>query len=54
MSIMNGGAKCNHNNDEKANVVTKRSLPSLHVNNIQGVFQQPALHFVILLTTGSV
>lgn len=32
--------------------VKSKTLPSLHINNIQSVLQQSALHFIILLTTG--
>lgn len=32
----------------------RRSLPSLHIDNVQGVFQQPELHLIILSATGQV
>lgn len=33
---------------------TEPSLPSLHIDHVQGVFQQPELHLVILSATGQV
>lgn len=35
-------------------ILFRPPLPSLHVHHVQGVFQQPELHLVILSATGQV